>query len=360
MAGTIFNLFTTRTLSDDNDLVLLWDDTGNAVVTESQTNFRDALITGGATTIATVNLTASRALIANGSGKVAVSSVTDTELAYLSGVAQLLTIEPVVNLLGNGNMLHFDLTASPTVADNDYFAPLWRYLTNATSNRAAAQQSTSPPGGSRYFVNLTGDIVGTAFVGIFQTLRANDSIPLQGKSVSLSFYAKSNTLDFVRAGVMSWTGTADAITADPVSSWDDTPTLITNWSFDNAPGNVGVSGSWQRFTLDNISIDASATNIGVLIWGRHAFAGSGSADFDLGQVQLQAGAGAGLFVNRSEREERDIIARNDYTFTAAPGVNDDITAGYALGSRIIDITNDDAYVCLDPTAGAAVWKKTTP
>ena len=44
------------------------------------------IITGGASTITSANLTASRALISNASGKVAVSTVTDTELGYLSGL----------------------------------------------------------------------------------------------------------------------------------------------------------------------------------------------------------------------------------------------------------------------------------
>lgn len=43
-------------------------------------------ITGGATTITSDNLTADKALISNASGKVAVSSVTQTELGYLDGV----------------------------------------------------------------------------------------------------------------------------------------------------------------------------------------------------------------------------------------------------------------------------------
>ena len=47
-------------------------------------------ITGGASTIATSNLTASRALISNSSGKVAVSAVTSTELGYLDGVTSAI------------------------------------------------------------------------------------------------------------------------------------------------------------------------------------------------------------------------------------------------------------------------------
>lgn len=47
---------------------------------------KQATITGAATTIASANLTASRALVSDGGGKVAVSAVTSTELGYLDGV----------------------------------------------------------------------------------------------------------------------------------------------------------------------------------------------------------------------------------------------------------------------------------
>ena len=53
---------------------------------QTQLNGKQATITGGASTIASSNLTASRALVSNGSGKVAVSAVTSTELGYLDGV----------------------------------------------------------------------------------------------------------------------------------------------------------------------------------------------------------------------------------------------------------------------------------
>ena len=53
---------------------------------QTQLNAKGAPITGAATTIDTENLTASRALVSNSSGKVAVSAVTSTELGYLDGV----------------------------------------------------------------------------------------------------------------------------------------------------------------------------------------------------------------------------------------------------------------------------------
>lgn len=44
----------------------------------------------------------------------------------------------------------------------------------------------------------------------------------------------------------------------------------------------------------------------------------------------------------------------------APTVNEDSGDGYAIGSFWLDTTADDAYICLDATVGAAVWKKITP
>lgn len=48
--------------------------------------FYSPIITGGASTIVSANLTANRALVSNGSGKVAVSDITSTELGYLDNV----------------------------------------------------------------------------------------------------------------------------------------------------------------------------------------------------------------------------------------------------------------------------------
>ena len=53
-------------------------------------NNKQATITGAATTITSSDLTVSRALISNASGKVAVSTVTDTELGYVSGVTSAI------------------------------------------------------------------------------------------------------------------------------------------------------------------------------------------------------------------------------------------------------------------------------
>lgn len=65
---------------------------------QTQLNAKQATITGAATTIDDANLTANRALISNGSGKVAVSAVTSTELGYLDGVTS--NIQTQINNAG--------------------------------------------------------------------------------------------------------------------------------------------------------------------------------------------------------------------------------------------------------------------
>lgn len=64
-------------------------------ITNLQTSLdgKQATITGAATTITSSNLTINRALLSDGSGKVAVSSITNTELGYLSGVTSNIQIQ---------------------------------------------------------------------------------------------------------------------------------------------------------------------------------------------------------------------------------------------------------------------------
>ncbi|MDC3305078.1 hypothetical protein OAV13_01000, partial [bacterium] len=57
---------------------------------QTQINSKQATITGAATTIDDTNLTASRAVVSDGSGKIAVSAVTSTEIGYLDGVSSAI------------------------------------------------------------------------------------------------------------------------------------------------------------------------------------------------------------------------------------------------------------------------------
>lgn len=57
---------------------------------QTQLNAKQATITGGATSITSANLTASRALVSDGSGKVGVATTTATEIGYVNGVTSAI------------------------------------------------------------------------------------------------------------------------------------------------------------------------------------------------------------------------------------------------------------------------------
>jgi len=47
--------------------------------------------------------------------------------------------------------------------------------------------------------------------------------------------------------------------------------------------------------------------------------------------------------------------KSNLAATTAPVVTDDTAAGYSVGSKWYDVTNDIVYTCVDATNGAAVW-----
>lgn len=57
---------------------------------QTQLNGKQATITGAASTVTTLNLTANRAVVSNGSGKIDISTATSTEVGYLSGVTSAI------------------------------------------------------------------------------------------------------------------------------------------------------------------------------------------------------------------------------------------------------------------------------
>lgn len=95
-------------------------------------------VVGAASTITEDNLTASRALVSNSSGKVAVSDITSTELGYLDGVTsnvqtQLSGKQPTISVsgilkgTGDGNI-------EAAVAGTDYLAESDLYICTVTAS----------------------------------------------------------------------------------------------------------------------------------------------------------------------------------------------------------------------------------
>lgn len=88
---------------------------------QTQLNGKQETITGGASTITSNNLTTNRAMVSNASGKVSTSSVTSTELGYLSGVTSSVQTQ-LNNKQGSFTISNTDLTpgTSPLTSGQFY------------------------------------------------------------------------------------------------------------------------------------------------------------------------------------------------------------------------------------------------
>ena len=88
-------------------------------------------------------------------------------------------------------------------------------------------------------------------------------------SFGIQLKTTAATIANARIGILKWTGTADAVTSDVVGTWasDGTnPTLATNWSYENTPANLGLTTSWARHTVEDITVDSDTKNIAIFVW----------------------------------------------------------------------------------------------
>ena len=120
-------------------------------------------VTGAASTIQTTNLTTNRALISNGSGKVAVSPVTSTELGYLDGVTSGVQTQLNNKLSTTGGVL----TGPLSFQNKDDFSALGKFRT-INSKDYFVNYGCGQLGGEGIVcaeVHLSGSVIGRLEVG---------------------------------------------------------------------------------------------------------------------------------------------------------------------------------------------------
>ncbi len=177
-------------------------------------------------------------------------------------------------------------TTLTSTQDDAYCADRWYTLTgggavNVNTAQVAEIVGTSPT----QFVAQIRQADGTARqYGIAQIVEASDAIPLQGKTVTCSFWARTDGTEVtaIRAGIVEWTGTADTVTSDIVSSWAATPTLIANATFINTPGSLSLTSSWAQFSF-TVTLGTTFNNLIFTVWTPSTEAQND--DFYITQVQ---------------------------------------------------------------------------
>lgn len=168
----------------------------------------------------------------------------------------------------NGN---FDVSQRGTTfvagANNDdvYTLDRWNLISDGNDVLDVSQEAVTDLPGSNYAIKL--DVETAKRAGIVQFLEAKDAQKFKGKSVSISFAVKSANISAIRATVLSWASTADAVTSDVVGTWGATPTWAANWADNATPADLTVTSSWTTVKVENIAIDESTVNnLALAIW----------------------------------------------------------------------------------------------
>ena len=194
--------------------------------------------------------------------------------------AELMTEGVYRQALINGSFQINQMSVSPYTAattpdngDDTYLFDQWVLLSDGDDIVDVSQDTSVIPTGGCASAKFEVETANKKF-GILQIIENKDAIKYAGKVASLQFKARTVTgkvIENLRAVVLSWNSTADAVTSDVVASWGAegvNPTWATNWTAENTATNKAlVADTWTTFKIENISIDtASMANLAVFIW----------------------------------------------------------------------------------------------
>jgi len=221
--------------------------------------------------------------------------------------------------------------------DDTYNLDRWTILSDG-NDIVDITQATDVPTGGLYSIGLDVETANKKF-GIIQFVEQANITGVQNKTVWLSFKAKTtgSSISNVKAVVLSWTGTADTVTSDVVSAWGAdgvTPTWATNWTAENTPENLGVTGSWAEYRVSALVDTASVKNLAVFIWCDDTSTTVG--DFlHVTDVQLEINNSPTPFERRPFGVELALCQRYCFNFGASSGSA--ICAGFYRTTTAFDI-----------------------
>lgn len=239
-----------------------------------------------------------------------IKQITGQAQWYIDPDTNLASVGAGDNLLINGGFnvsqrgTSFDSTTIFANNDDTYLLDRWLLLSDGNDIVDVTQQSSGGISGTEDYIRLDVETISKKF-GILQIVENKNLKNVIGGSdvVSLSFEAKTTDitkLSDIRAVVLAWDSTADTVTSDIISAWESEgvrPTLVANWTEENTDSDLGITASWARYTIENISIDtASTTNIGVFIYQNNVATSDTAGIFlEITNVQLVQSPTASTF-----------------------------------------------------------------
>lgn len=189
----------------------------------------------------------------------------DEDRLYVFNSRKWVTANSNPNIIINGDgIIAQRNTSFSAVSDDTYTLDRWLVLSDGDGVIDLAQELSDIPDGSRSAIKGTVVTANKKFA-LVQIIENKNCKHLD--KVSLSFKVKGD-ISNIRAGILKWSGTADSLTSDAISTWEAVgtdPTLITNWSYANYPFDISVAGSYSKVDIEDVSV-VGAGNIAVFIW----------------------------------------------------------------------------------------------
>jgi hypothetical protein len=207
----------------------------------------------------------------------------------------------------------FTAASTPLNSDDTFLLDRWILLSDGNDIVDVSQSTTVIPTGATASIKLLVATANKQF-GILNILENKDAMRFIGRTVSLSFQARMAASDdnthSLRANILSWSSTADAVTSDAVNTWAAPITsFATNWTAENTAASNTLTTSFQTFKIEGVSIDtASTANIAVLIYCDQTDGVADDAIY-ITQVQLELGAIATPFEIRPFAQELALCQR---------------------------------------------------
>ena len=190
--------------------------------------------------------------------------------------------------------------------DDKYTLDRWYLLSDGNDIVDVNHNSDNAPKAGQKCIRLDVETTNKKF-GVAQIIESHYGSDLYGENVTLSFKAKVSSttkLDNVKAGVVSWVGTADSVTSDIISAWGaegTNPTLIANAHFQNTPANLGVTTEYQEFVIENVQVRPDTKNLIVFLFSDVTDTTAGDFLF-FTDVQLEQGETNTPFERRDHGE----------------------------------------------------------
>lgn len=201
-------------------------------------------------------------------------------------------------------------SGTPSATTNTYTLDRWcAYITSA--NVAFAQSSSSPPTGFRYFQTVTTSSTTSTTWYLAQSLETNNVVPLQGQTVTLSFWYKmpTNFTNAVNVGVNYSTGTDANLTNAGTSAFSNALTNNSAWTYYQTTFVVSS-------TATSLAVQfSSATNV------------VNGAQFNVTGVQLEINPIATVFSRAGGTIQGELAQCQRYFYQAATGNGINICSG---------------------------------